>query len=74
MKVCLIIISIHEKLDDSDEIIKYEIIQWGLFVIHILMSSWMILFYVYKHLSSYNVYLETVLFNIQAVLNFQNPW
>ena len=56
-------IYIQEYLSDSEEIIKDSKLQSILFVIHKLISSCIIEFYVYKSLSFYNGCLETFRIN-----------
>ena len=72
MKGCLFIIYKQEHLYRSEEIIKYSMFQWILFVIHRLMISCMIGFYVYKSLSLYNGWLEKFQINNQMILYFVN--
>ena len=51
MKVFILMVYIQEHHSDSEDIIKDSKFQWILFVIHKLMISRMIGFYVYKELS-----------------------
>ena len=51
MKGCIIMVYIQELHYDSEDKIKDSKFQWSLFVIHKLISSYMIGLYFYKQLS-----------------------
>ena len=74
MKGFLIRIYIQVHISDIEEIIKYSMLQWRLFVIKKLMILFMIGFYVYKSLSLYNSCLKTFHINNQTRLHFVNIW
>ena len=74
MKGLLIIVYIPDQFYESEEIIKYSMLQWILFLMHLLMRSCMIMIYVYKSLSLYNGFLETFYTNNQTILHFINLW
>ena len=59
---------------EGGKIIKDLMFQWRLFVIHKLMISCMIGFYVNKSLLLYNGCLETVHINNQTILQFVYIW